>query len=95
MELILVRHGDALSKAQDPQRPLSDRGRAGAQSAAEAAKGLELAPIAIFHSGKLRAAQTAEILAATLEPPDGSQELPDLLAPKADPVETRAFVFYR
>ena len=58
--LYLVHHAEALDTDVDPQRPLSAAGRAHAvRLAAElAARGVR--PDAIWHSGKLRARQTAE-----------------------------------
>jgi phosphohistidine phosphatase len=60
MRLYLVHHADALSPAVDAQRPLSSRGLAQAEWLAERAKAAGCAPAAIWHSGKLRARQTAE-----------------------------------
>jgi phosphohistidine phosphatase len=59
--LILVHHGDAVGADVDPMRPLSTAGRAEvAQLAADAAaRGVR--PDAVWHSGKLRARQTAEL----------------------------------
>jgi phosphohistidine phosphatase len=62
----LVRHGEPTSEAEDPQRPLSARGRAEVRRVAATAARLGLRPIEIRHSGKARAAQTAEILAEAL-----------------------------
>ena len=60
MRLILVHHGNAVGPEVDPQRPLSPRGREDvARLAADvAARGVK--PDVIWHSGKLRAKQTAE-----------------------------------
>jgi phosphohistidine phosphatase len=60
MHLILVHHGDAVGPDVDPQRPLSARGRftVGQLASSAAAKGVK--PAVIWHSGKLRAKQTAE-----------------------------------
>ena len=71
MEVYLVQHGQALSDEQSPQRPLSDEGRAAVGKVAVhlSARLSELIhpPITeIRHSGKLRARQTAEILAQAL-----------------------------
>jgi phosphohistidine phosphatase len=62
VRLYLVHHGDAVAPEIDPQRPLSATGRAavGALAAAAAQRGVR--PDAVWHSGKLRARQTAEIL---------------------------------
>jgi phosphohistidine phosphatase len=60
MRLYLVHHADALSPAVDSQRPLSSLGLAQAEQLAARAKAAGCAPAAIWHSGKLRARQTAE-----------------------------------
>jgi phosphohistidine phosphatase len=83
MELYLVQHGEAKSKAEDPQRPLTERGREEIQRvAAFAAKaGLEVSQIR--HSGKRRAEETASILAEHLSPAEGVLAIPGL-APMDD-----------
>jgi len=60
MQLILVHHADAVGPEVDPQRSLSMAGRFDVDrlAAAAAAKGVK--PAVIWHSGKLRARQTAE-----------------------------------
>jgi phosphohistidine phosphatase len=60
MRLYLVHHADAVGPHVDTQRPLSAHGRAQADRLAAGAKAAGAAPAAIFHSGKLRARQTAE-----------------------------------
>ena len=60
MQLFLVHHGDAVGPDVDPRRPLSERGREQVERlAAEAAK-RGARPAVVWHSGKLRARQTAE-----------------------------------
>jgi phosphohistidine phosphatase len=61
MMLFLVHHGDALDPLVDPRRPLSTLGRLAAErvAAQTAARGAQ--PSVVWHSGKLRARQTAEI----------------------------------
>ena len=63
MKLYLAQHGEALSRQEDPERPLSEQGvqdvRAVAAFLGDA--GIKLARV--WHSGKRRAEQTAEILA--------------------------------
>jgi phosphohistidine phosphatase len=71
MDVYLVQHGQALSEEQDPRRPLSEEGRAAATKVASylAALGERLVypPLSqIWHSGKLRAEQTAEVYAVHL-----------------------------
>jgi phosphohistidine phosphatase len=73
VDIHLVQHGLALSEDHDPQRPLSPAGRADttrvAQHLATLGRLLIDPPIVeVRHSGKLRARQTAEILARVLCP---------------------------
>jgi phosphohistidine phosphatase len=60
MRLMLVHHADAVGPDVDPQRPLSTLGHEQARQLADAAKTTGFVPAAIWHSGKLRARQTAE-----------------------------------
>lgn len=69
MKLYLVQHGEAKSEAEDPQRSLTDHGRKEVERVAQAANRLRLHPSKTYHSGKLRAMQTAEILANALRSP--------------------------
>ena len=68
MKLYLVQHGDALPKEVDVERPLSQRGRGDIERMA-AFLGQRTLPLQrIYHSGKLRAQQTAEILGERMRP---------------------------
>jgi phosphohistidine phosphatase len=67
MKVYLVRHGKAVSSEVDPQRPLTEQGRIEVEKIASFVKPSDLSVEHVWHSGKLRAAQTAEILAATVE----------------------------
>jgi phosphohistidine phosphatase len=58
--VFLVHHADALPAQVDHMRPLSRHGREQATRVAEAARGQGAKPAVIWHSGKLRARQTAE-----------------------------------
>jgi phosphohistidine phosphatase len=58
--LYLVHHGDAVGPDVDPRRPLSDGGRAAVERLASAAAARGAKPAVVWHSGKLRARQTAE-----------------------------------
>ena len=58
--LLLVHHGDAVGPDVDPARPLSSVGRAATDRLASAVAARGVKPDAIWHSGKLRARQTAE-----------------------------------
>jgi phosphohistidine phosphatase len=87
MDLYLVQHGEAKPEADDPARPLTERGRKEVERVARAAARLGHRVARIRHSGKLRARQTAEILAAALRPPAGVEEMAGL-APNDDPERT-------
>ena len=58
--IYLVHHGDAVGPEVDPRRPLSERGQAAVLLLADEAARRGAKPEAIWHSGKLRARQTAE-----------------------------------
>jgi phosphohistidine phosphatase len=60
VRLFLVHHGDAVGPDVDPQRPLSTRGRHSVERLAADAAARGVKPAVIWHSGKLRAKQTAE-----------------------------------
>ena len=62
----LAQHGMAVDKAIDPERPLSEQGIAQTQAIAEQLQRANIKVTRIFHSGKLRARQTAEIFASVL-----------------------------
>ena len=61
MRLFLVHHGDAVGPEVDPRRPLSPTGAAAVERLAAAAARKGAQPSVVWHSGKLRAKQTAEI----------------------------------
>jgi len=74
MDVYLIQHAAAVSGEQDPRRPLTEQGRAAAAAVArylaELRGRLVCAAIPeIWHSGKLRAQQTAEVFAQALRPP--------------------------
>lgn len=68
MILYLVQHGEAKPGSGDPQRPLSRQGREAVQLIASWAARAGVKVDEIGHSGKLRAEQTAGILAEHLAP---------------------------
>ncbi len=80
MKLYLVQHAKALPKEHNSQRPLSEEGRQEAMRIAEFIRPLGLAIDEFWHSGKLRAAQTAEIYAQTIQVGEGP-DARDGLAP--------------
>ena len=60
MHVFLVHHGDAVGPEVDPRRPLSPAGRVTVERLAAEAATRGAHPAVVWHSGKLRAKQTAE-----------------------------------
>jgi len=87
MPLYLVQHAAALPKDQDPERPLAPEGRQAAEKVGAFLAARDIRPQRIEHSGKLRARQTAEIMAAHIQPPEGVHEA-ESLTPLDDVDET-------
>jgi phosphohistidine phosphatase len=84
MFLYLVRHAEAMAKEEDPSRSLSQKGIEDIRKVAEFAKGLNIEGHQILHSGKMRALQTAQVLAENIVTDMGVLEA-DGLAPMDDP----------
>ena len=78
MELYLVQHGEATPKEVDPARPLTERGQVEVRRVAHAAHVAGVTVSTIYHSGKLRAQQTAEILAKELHVAEAPSSLEGL-----------------
>src|SRR5262245_35744108 len=89
MELYLVQHGAAKHESEDPVRPLTEEGRQAVERLADFLAVRRLRIDRVEHSDKLRAQQTAEILAARLHPGDGLLQIAGL-APNDDVEPTRA-----
>ena len=69
MKLYLVRHGKAEDIADNSgERPLSARGMADIEAQAKLLDNAGVRVANVFHSGKLRARQTAEILSTLIAP---------------------------
>jgi phosphohistidine phosphatase len=83
MDLYLVQHGAATSEAENPARPLTDEGRRTIGRLAEFLAARAARVERVEHSDKLRARQTAEMLAARLHPSDGCVQVAGL-APNDD-----------
>lgn len=85
MRLYLVQHAEAKSKEEDPSRPLTEKGFETIRNMASyAEKYLRIQVDQIIHSGKLRAKQTALVLAAHLYPTKG-MAVDESLEPLANP----------
>lgn len=89
MPIYLMRHGEA-SSGPSGEPELTPRGIAEASEIAGwcASRGVEIH--AIYHSGKLRARQTAEIMQSRLE--SGRLEERDGLKPSDDPFAVASFL---
>ncbi len=68
MKIYLMQHGKPVPKEKDPERPLSDQGREDVERMADFLQKGGVKVEGIFHSGKTRARQTAEIMASRLNP---------------------------
>jgi phosphohistidine phosphatase len=88
MDVYLMQHGEATTEAEDPERPLTESGRAAVQRVATRARGAGVQVGVCVHSGKLRAEQTARLFVGQLA---GSADVHarEGLAPK-DPVSPTA-----
>jgi phosphohistidine phosphatase len=89
VKFYLVRHGEAVPANQNPQRPLTQAGRQEVERVAQLAGARNIQVSVIFHSGILRAKETAEILAAQLHPEIDVRQLDGLL-PEDDPMIAKA-----
>ena len=70
MRLYLVQHGDAVPEQVDPQ-PLSAAGRREVEAIGRLLASAGVRSTRVVHSGKLRAQQTAELLAMACAPDHG------------------------
>jgi phosphohistidine phosphatase len=86
MKIYMVQHGEAKPETEDPERPLTEKGEetVGSMAGYLAAVGVEVTQV--LHSGRLRAKQTAELLARYLTPAQGIREEKGL-GPLDDPHE--------
>jgi phosphohistidine phosphatase len=84
MYLYLVQHAEAKSKNEDPARGLSDRGLQNIRKIAQYIAKFDVQVSTIFHSDKLRAKQTAEVLKEYIKIEKGMNET-DSLKPLDNP----------
>jgi phosphohistidine phosphatase len=81
MDLYLMQHGEATTDVENPERPLTEAGRAAVQRVSARAQAVGVHVGACVHSGKLRAEQTAQLFMGQLgDPADVSAR--EGLAPK-------------
>jgi phosphohistidine phosphatase len=63
MKLYLIQHGEAKSEREDLERSLTKMGEEEVKRVSKVVEKLKIRPSKIYHSGKTRAKQTAEIIA--------------------------------
>ena len=68
MNIYLVQHGKQVSKEEDPDKPLSNQGKEEVKGMASFLMRARIKVDDIFHSGKTRAMETAEIMTSGLSP---------------------------
>jgi phosphohistidine phosphatase len=81
MNLYLVQHGQSKPEEEDPERRLTDKGIGEVQKVAKFLSSLKLEVNVVWHSGKPRARQTAELLAEAIGASDRIKQH-EGLAPK-------------
>ena len=91
MEIYLVQHGEAKSESEDPERPLTEKGRQDVEAVARYIASLGIEVTQVLHSGRLRARQTAELFAQYLSPAQGVREETGL-GPQDDPERARRLI---
>ncbi len=84
MNLYLVQHGESKPEAEDPERSLTAKGEEETRKISIAGRKLNIRPSKIYHSGKLRAIQTAKIIAEGLTLSPSSLSLAQGLNPNDD-----------
>ena len=84
MRVYLIQHGEAKRKEEDPARPLTENGKAEVERVGRFLAKIGVKVDQILHSGKLRAAQTAELIAKYVKPMKKVEAVKDL-DPLADP----------
>jgi len=95
MQFYLVQHGASKDIGEDPDRSLTDDGRQAVEQMANHLSLIGLTLDRIEHSDRLRARQTAEILAGRLRPPEGAKQVAgmgpnDQVEPMRDRLQTEA-----
>lgn len=86
MKLYLVQHCAAKSKEDDPRKGLSDEGGIDAKNLASLLSDMKVKVSRVLHSGKLRAAQTAEVIRLDIAPELNLEER-NGLSPMDSPVD--------
>jgi phosphohistidine phosphatase len=66
MELYLMQHGEATPESENPERPLTETGRAAVERVSARARAAGVQVGVCVHSGKLRAEETARLFVGQL-----------------------------
>ena len=86
IRLYLMQHGEAVPDAENPERPLTPRGREDVARLAAFLADAKVEIARLVHSGKRRAADSAALLAAAIGPPVALELRPKGLLPGDSPV---------
>lgn len=86
IRLYLMQHGEAVPDAENPERPLTPRGREDVALLAAFLADARIGAGRVIHSGKLRAADSAAMLAPSLGPSVKVEARPKGLLPADTPV---------
>ncbi len=92
MEIYLVRHGSAYTKEEDPERHLNIDGLNQCHLTGKALKRLDIMFDLIVSSPKIRARQTAEIIAEEVDYSSKEIKVSESLKPTANPKDTISFL---
>jgi phosphohistidine phosphatase len=92
MEIYLVRHGAAYEKKEDPERHLNNEGMKQCHLTGRALKRLDIQFDLIVCSPKVRARQTAEIIAEEVGYSRKEIQITETLVPTAFPKETISYL---
>jgi phosphohistidine phosphatase len=92
MEIYLVRHGAAHTKEDDPERHLNKDGLDQCHLSGKALRRLDIKFDLVISSPKVRARQTAEIIADEVGYPKDKIEITETLEPTASPKDTISYL---
>jgi len=92
MEIYLVRHGAAHTKEDDPERHLSKDGLDQCHLSGRALRRFDTKFDLVISSPKVRARQTAEIIADEVGYPKGEIKVTETLEPMASPKDTISYL---
>ena len=92
MDIYLVRHGAAHTKEDDPERHLNKDGLDQCHLSGRALRRLDIKFDLVISSPKVRASQTAEIIAKEVGYPKDEIKITETLEPTASPKDTISYL---